>query len=65
MVEPWVRAAVLPRTSPKQWYNGTGIQSLSLGVNLIRSPDKKPLFKRLQWVSVAPFGKPVVPLLFD
>ena len=46
---------------PKQWYSGTGMHSLSCSVSFIASPMKKPLFRMLWWVSVAPFGAPVVP----
>ena len=63
MALPWVRQARLPSTIPKQWYMGTGIHSLSAGVSCIHSPIKKPLFRMLRCVSVAPLGKPVVPLV--
>ncbi|MCY1553790.1 hypothetical protein D9M68_903100 [compost metagenome] len=48
-------------TMPKQWYSGTGMHRRSSGVRRIASPTKKPLFRMLRWVSVAPLGKPVVP----
>ena len=48
---------------PKQWYSGTGMHKRSAGVSFMASPMKKPLFKMLRCVSVAPLGKPVVPLV--
>ena len=47
----------------KQWYNGTGMHRRSAGVRRMASPMKKPLFRMLRCVSVAPFGNPVVPLV--
>ncbi len=35
----------------------------SRSLNRIVSPRKKPLLRMLWWVSVAPLGKPVVPLV--
>ena len=46
---------------PKQWYSGTGMHSRSRSVRRIASPTKKPLFRMLRCVSVAPLGCPVVP----
>ncbi len=63
MAEPCVRHARLPSTMPKQWYSGTGMQSLSAGDSFMHSPMKKPLLRMLRCVSVAPLGKPVVPLV--
>ena len=37
------------------------MQRRSAGVNRCSSAVKKPLLRMLRWVSVAPFGKPVVP----
>ena len=34
MVEPWVTQAMTPSTQPKQWKNGTGMQSRSFSVKL-------------------------------
>ncbi len=48
---------------PKQWYSGTGMHRRSAAVSFMHSPMKKPLFKMLRCVSVAPFGNPVVPLV--
>ena len=61
MAAPWVTQAILPRTMPKQWYSGTGMHRRSLVVSRIASPTKKPLFRMLWWLSVAPLGAPVVP----
>ncbi|MDT4845857.1 hypothetical protein FQZ97_798580 [compost metagenome] len=63
MVDPCVKQARLPSTMPKQWYSGTGMHRRSAGVSFMHSPMKKPLFRILRWVSVAPLGKPVVPLV--
>ena len=48
---------------PKQWYSGTGMHSRSASVRRMASPTKKPLFRMLRWVRVAPLGWPVVPLV--
>ena len=40
-----------------------GCRRRSRSVNRIASAMKKPLLRMLWWVSVAPFGKPVVPLV--
>lgn len=61
MAQPCVTQARLPMTMPKQWYSGTGMHRRSSGVRRMASPTKKPLFRMLRWVSVAPLGKPVVP----
>ena len=50
-------------TMPKQWYRGTGVHTLSSGVSRIASPTKRPLLRMLRWLSVAPLGAPVVPLV--
>ena len=63
MVAPCVTQARLPSTMPKQWYSGTGMHNRSSGVRRMHSPMKKPLFRILRCVSVAPLGKPVVPLV--
>src|SRR5882672_3418708 len=39
------------------------MQMRSFSVSRIVSPMKKPLLRMLWWVSVAPFGMPVVPLV--
>ncbi len=61
MVAPCVRQPRLPITMPKQWYSGTGMHRRSCSVRRMASPTKKPLFRMLRWVSVAPLGWPVVP----
>ena len=63
MQPPCVSTARLPSTMPKQWYSGTGMHRRSASVSFIASPMKKPLFRMLRCVSVAPLGKPVVPLV--
>ena len=40
------------------------MQTRSSSVYAHPSPMKKPLFRMLWWVSVAPLGKPVVPLVY-
>ena len=39
------------------------MQTLSSGPSFCASPMKKPLLRMLWWLSVAPFGAPVVPLV--
>ena len=50
-------------TMPKQWYSGTGMHTRESGVMPVASPTKKPLLIRLWCDSVAPLGRPVVPLV--
>jgi hypothetical protein len=42
-----VKTARFPRTRPKQWNKGGGMQILSLSVNAILSPMNRPLFMML------------------
>ena len=37
MVVAWVTQAMTPRTQPKQWKKGTGMQSRSFSVKLMRA----------------------------
>ena len=50
-------------TMPKQWYSGTGMQSLSASVKRIAAATAIALLTTLWCVSVAPLGWPVVPLV--
>ena len=52
-----------PSTMPKQWYSGTGMHSRSCSPSRIATAIARALFTTLVWVSVAPFGRPVVPLV--
>lgn len=45
--EPWVTAASMPRTRPKQWKSGGGQQRMSKGLKSMRSPMKRELLTRL------------------
>src|SRR3990172_12441836 len=56
---PCVRHPRFPITIPKQWYKGTGIQSLSFSVNNMVSQTILPLFRIFLWDRVAPLGLPV------
>ncbi len=64
IVEPWVTQAIVPRTHPKQWKNGTGMHILSLGVRSWQSPMLAPLATRFRCRSIAPLGNPVVPEVY-
>ena len=61
---PCVTIAITPSTRPKQWNRGTGRQTRSSAENFCRSPMAKPLLRMLQWVSITPLGKPVVPEVY-
>ena len=58
---PFVTQPSVPIAIPKQWYKGTGRQSRSFSEKRIRSGTNRALFTMFMWVSVAPFGEPVVP----
>ena len=47
MVEAWVTQTMTPRTQPKQWKKGTGMQRRSFSVNFMHSPMLKPLLTML------------------
>ncbi len=51
-------------TIPKQWYSGTGTHTRSRSVYSSSWAMKWPLLRMLWWLSVAPLGKPVVPLVY-
>ena len=61
--EPLATQASTASTMPKQWYSGTGMHRLSCSVRCMQSPIARPLLTMLWWVSVAPLGAPVVPLV--
>lgn len=50
-------------TMPKQWYSGTGTHRRSVPCRFIAMATKRALLTMLTWVSVAPLGAPVVPLV--
>ncbi len=50
-------------TMPKQWYSGTGMHRRSVPCRFIAMATKRALLTTLTWVSVAPLGAPVVPLV--
>ena len=64
IVEPWVTQAIVPRTQPKQWKNGTGMHIRSFGVRFMQSPMFAPLATRFRCRSIAPLGNPVVPEVY-
>ena len=64
IVEPWFTQLITPRTQPKQWKSGTGMQTRSREERFWHAPIQKPSFAMLRWVSCTPLGKPVVPLVY-
>ncbi len=58
MVEPRVTQAIVPRTQPKQWKNGTGMHIRSAGVRFMQSAMFAPLATRFRCRSMAPLGNP-------
>ena len=63
-VPPCVIIDVMDSTMPKQWNIGTWIIIRSAVERSMRSPMVLPLFMMLRWVSITPFGKPVVPEVY-
>ena len=57
MVVPWVTQAMTPRTQPKQWKKGTGMQSRSFSVNFMHSPMLKPLLIEVEMGQHDPLGE--------
>lgn len=56
IAEPCVTALKTPTTMPKQWNNGTGMQTLSSGRTSVMVLVRKPLLSSPKCVSVAPWS---------
>ena len=55
----WVTGTMYPAT----WHSGNAIRVRSLGLGWYSITDSSAAATRLRWVSIAPFGNPVVPLV--